>query len=80
MWRDDEMQSYSNISAGGNVSFVEMRPFLSTYYYVLVVTQGQVMFDLSLDFYGCKLIFFDTNWYILSRLGNYPILRDLSPK
>ena len=58
VWRDDETQSASNISSGGNATFVEMRPFLSAYYYVLVVTQGQVNFDLTLDFFGCELTTF----------------------
>ncbi len=65
VWSDDETQSISNLTSGGNATFVEMRPFQSSYYYVLVVTQGQVSFDLSLEFYGCKnLFYFQLLWHL----------------
>ncbi len=50
---DHEQQGLKNVSATANATFTEERPYEGAYYYLLVVTHGQVEFEVDLRLIGC---------------------------
>lgn len=63
--------SRKNVSSNETVVFQEARPYRASYYYILVVSHGQVTFDLNLQLLGCGETGLygpgQRNWYLNER-------------
>ena len=64
-------RSSKPLSVGESVTFIEERPIRSSYYYMLVVSHGQVTFDIDVRFYGCGQVGLygpsQREWYLNER-------------
>ena len=50
---NDAGQSFRNLGARDRAQFLERRPYTSQYYYVLIVSKGQVSYNVTVTFRGC---------------------------
>ena len=46
-------QEWKNLSSNATATFIENRPYEGVYYYVLVVSNGRVGFDINLKINHC---------------------------